>query len=155
LPTKSGVEFEGAGATTATVEAMYRANWPARRRPTEGERATLERVATRRLEGDGAPREEAIASPRAPKVWGESESEDKAAEARQQAAPKDRTTCGLEGAPPREERVASPTKSGVRFEGAGDVTTHCKDTCPHHIQLQGTTQMGTHSPCNAIPQAAQ
>jgi hypothetical protein len=45
-----------------TVEAMCKTNWSARRRPTEGERATLERVATSRLEG---PQEEAIASSRA------------------------------------------------------------------------------------------
>jgi hypothetical protein len=42
---------------------MCKANWPTQRRPTEAERATLERVATRGLEGE-PPWEEAVVLPR-------------------------------------------------------------------------------------------
>src|ERR1700730_13032204 len=47
-----------------TVEAMCKANWPAQRRPTEAERATLKMATTRGLEGE--PPWEAVVLPRVP-----------------------------------------------------------------------------------------
>jgi hypothetical protein len=46
-----------------TVEAMCKANWPAQRRSTEAQQATLKSAATCGLEGM-PPREENVASPR-------------------------------------------------------------------------------------------
>jgi hypothetical protein len=71
-PNGLGRDFESKGEAVEApqprmVEAMCKAHWPAQQRPTEPERTTLLRAATRGLEGE-PPGKEAVASPRGPEA---------------------------------------------------------------------------------------
>jgi hypothetical protein len=74
-PNGLGRDFESESEAVGTpqprmVEAMCKAYWPAQGRPTEPERVTLLRAATRGLEGE-PPGKEAVASPRGPEARNE------------------------------------------------------------------------------------
>jgi hypothetical protein len=86
-----------------TVEAMYKANWPAQGRSTDAEQAAPKMAATRGLEGV-PPQEEGAATAHGRTTDAE------------QASLKTAATRGLEGVRPREERVASPSGPGAIIE---------------------------------------
>jgi hypothetical protein len=129
---------------------MCKAKWPARRRPTEGERATPERAATR----DPEPRTRRLRCrnrtrlrPCASASW---PAQGRSPEAKQ-AAPKRAATHGPDGAPPREEGIASPRGPGARIKGAGDVAARCEDGPAHTQSVPRHQGNGTHSPSNPMP----
>ena len=122
------VESEAGEAPQRAVGAMCEANWPTTR-PTEAPRgATWRGPAVIRGLDKSKFRAGHFAMLATPPVLSDTHLKDPSCIEAQQAAPKEPATHGLEGAPLREEHVASQRRSGRIIESAGDVVAHCKDS---------------------------